>query len=355
MTALFSSQRQRGFSITELMVAMTIGLVILAAVSTVFVNAGKAYNQQDRVARVQDNGRFAMYYLIRDLRMAGYNGCLRDLSNSLSNNLNTTTGFSFGTVNFQTSVEGIDDVSSGSTPTWSPSGDSTLPTNVWKDAVAKPDLLAIRMLDTSAMASITDSPMANPSANPTVDHPEFFKKGDVVFLADCLRADVFQISDNPTSSTLPHAIGGSLTPGNATAELSKQYNQAAKVFKFSARRYYIATNANGVPSLYRDDNGINAVELVEGIESLQVLYGVTNSPPSGPPAMYYKASAITAAYWPSVVSIKIGILARTPNAKETDTDAKTYDLNGTTIGPFNDRNSRRVFSATISLKDRVLP
>jgi type IV pilus assembly protein PilW len=136
--------------------------------------------------------------------------------------------------------------------------------------------------------------------------------------------------------------------------LSKQYDTAARVYRFATRRYFIRYNANGNPSLYRDDNGAGTTELVEGIESLQILFGVTNSPPSGPPNQYYKANDVNL-NWANVVSVRIGILARTPNQQDADVDTRTYDVNGTVLGPFNDRNSRRVFMTTVSLRNRVLP
>ncbi|HYA37978.1 MAG TPA: PilW family protein, partial [Candidatus Methylomirabilis sp.] len=131
------------------------------------------------------------------------------------------------------------------------------------------------------------------------------------------------------------------------------------VYPYTTRTYYIGLNNNGVPSLYRDDNGGSAsggttVELVEGVESMKILYGVA-TPPNIQPSYYRKASAMSATDWKNVVSIKFGILARTPNSKDTDIDNTTYDVNGTVIGPFNDRNSRRVFTATALLKDRILP
>jgi type IV pilus assembly protein PilW len=299
-----------------------------------------------------------MYYLLRDLRMTSYSGCQKDLTDRLRNNLNTNTGFFFSSTSLVTPVEGIDNVASS--PTWSPSGDTTsLPANVWKDATAstaQPDMLAIRMVDTSAMASVTDNPIASLPANPTVDNVTNFKKGDIVLIADCMRADLFQISDTPASSQLPHsnACASGVTPCNGNPEFSKQYDKAAKVFKYSTRRYFIGKNPNGTPSLYRDDNGSNSLELVEGIESMQILYGVA-TPPNKEPSIYRTASALTTADWANVVSVKIGILARTPNTKDTDIDKNTYDVNGTTLGPFNDRNSRRVFVATVLLKNLILP
>jgi type IV pilus assembly protein PilW len=360
-----SHRHQEGFSLTELMVAMVIGLIILAAVATMFVNSGKTYNNQDRLARVQENGRFAMYYLLRDLRMTSYSGCQKDLTDRLRNNLSTNAGFFFSSTSLVTPVEGIDNVASS--PTWSPSGDTTsLPANLWKDSsasTAQPDMLAIRMVDTSTMASVTDNPISSLPANPTINSTTTFKKSDIVLIADCMRADLFQISDTPIQvsvtpplSQLPHgsSCAAGVTPCNSNPEFSKQYDKAAKVFTFSTRRYFIAKNPNGTPSLYRDDNGLNSLELVEGIESLQILYGVA-TPPNKEPSIYRKASALTTADWANVVSVKIGILARTTNTKDTDIDNNTYDVNGTTLGPFNDRNSRRVFVATVSLKNLILP
>jgi type IV pilus assembly protein PilW len=358
-------RRAQGFSLTELMVALTIGLVIMAAVSTVFVNTSKAYSTQDRLARTQDNGRFAMYYLIRDLRMSGYNGCIRnfDPKTNFKSHLNTKTGFFFGENYFTMPLEAIEDVSASPTPAWYPSNEVAIPAKAWRTAVgnedatkAKPDMLTVRMVDTANMAKITDNPMANATDSPSVDNPALFKKDDIVFLSDCVRADLFQISADPTTAALPHTTGGT-SPGNATTELGKQYDTAARVFKYATRRYFIGLNANGIPSLFRDDNNGTPIELVEGIESLQVLFGVTDQPPDGAPAIYLNATAMNAnpSNWLNVVSVKIGILARTPNTRDTNVDQNTYEVNGTTLGPFNDANSRRVFVATISLKNRVLP
>jgi prepilin-type N-terminal cleavage/methylation domain-containing protein len=65
-----------GFTLVELMVAVTIGLIILAAVSQIFVTSRLSYKLEENLARVQENGRFAMEFLSRDLRMAGYAGCV---------------------------------------------------------------------------------------------------------------------------------------------------------------------------------------------------------------------------------------------------------------------------------------
>ncbi len=334
---------QTGFSLTELMVAVTIGLIILAGVAELFVSSNKTSNNQNRLARVQENGRFAMYYLLRDLRMTGYMGCQQDVADHLSNDLATNTGLYFGTSNLATPIEGIDDVTSSSTPAWSPSGSTTMPANLWTGtaaAIAKPDSIVIRRVDTATMQPIA-SQMTGLSSNLTIGNTSNFQNNAVVLVADCLKADLVQV--NVADST-------HLTPA---VQLSKQYDTHATIYSYSTRTYYIRLNANNVPSLYRDDNGGNTVELVEGIESMKILYGVA-TPPNIQPSYYRKASAMAATDWANVVSVRIGILARTPNSKDTDIDNNTYNVNGTVVGPFGDRNARRVFTTTVLLKDRDL-
>ncbi len=63
---------QRGFTLVELMVAMTIGLFISAGVISLFVETKQSYRANDGMARVQENGRFAIEYLSRDVRQAGF-------------------------------------------------------------------------------------------------------------------------------------------------------------------------------------------------------------------------------------------------------------------------------------------
>src|SRR5258706_12628596 len=64
----------RGFSIIELMTAVTIGLLILAGLSSVFVNSSNANREMKNSAEQIENGRFAIEFLTQDLRHAGFFG-----------------------------------------------------------------------------------------------------------------------------------------------------------------------------------------------------------------------------------------------------------------------------------------
>lgn len=66
-----------GFSLVEVMLAMAIGLLVVLAGSRVFVGALHGWQAQDVAARLQEDARFALQRLARDIRMAGSFGCLR--------------------------------------------------------------------------------------------------------------------------------------------------------------------------------------------------------------------------------------------------------------------------------------
>lgn len=61
-----------GFSLIELMIAVTLGMLAVAAVGSVFIYGSRNYKQDDKISRTQDELRFAMAQLTQDLEMAGF-------------------------------------------------------------------------------------------------------------------------------------------------------------------------------------------------------------------------------------------------------------------------------------------
>jgi type IV pilus assembly protein PilW len=66
-------QNITGFTLTELIVAMGIGMVVLAAVTTTFMAQARFYNAQEQINEMQQNARGALDVITRELKMAGYN------------------------------------------------------------------------------------------------------------------------------------------------------------------------------------------------------------------------------------------------------------------------------------------
>src|SRR5690554_297887 len=71
---------QSGLSLIELMIAITLGLFLLAGVINLFVASRQSYQTQEALARMQEAGRFSMDFITQDLRRAGYWGGNADVS-----------------------------------------------------------------------------------------------------------------------------------------------------------------------------------------------------------------------------------------------------------------------------------
>ena len=65
----------RGLSLVELMVAITIGAILLGGAVTLFVNNRDTYKTTNELSRLQETARYALDMMVKDIRMAGYFGC----------------------------------------------------------------------------------------------------------------------------------------------------------------------------------------------------------------------------------------------------------------------------------------
>ncbi|VAW36138.1 Type IV fimbrial biogenesis protein PilW, partial [hydrothermal vent metagenome] len=82
------SKISKGFSIVELMIAIVIGLIVLTGLITVFETTSSMNKTQNGLARIQENGRFAILHMKQNIEQAGYQYCL----SSGSEGMETTTG-----------------------------------------------------------------------------------------------------------------------------------------------------------------------------------------------------------------------------------------------------------------------
>lgn len=65
--------KEHGFTMVELLVAMAITAVVMAAVYSLYKTQQDSYIAQDQVVEMQQNVRASLYQMARDLRMAGFN------------------------------------------------------------------------------------------------------------------------------------------------------------------------------------------------------------------------------------------------------------------------------------------
>ena len=65
---------QRGVTLVELMVSMLLGIVLSGGLVSAYLTAKRSHYYDDQMARIQENGRYAMRLLSRELRMTGFRG-----------------------------------------------------------------------------------------------------------------------------------------------------------------------------------------------------------------------------------------------------------------------------------------
>lgn len=71
-----NSSSQKGLTLIELMIAMLLGVFLIGGILQIFISTKQSYRMQENLSRLQENGRFAMDFIARDMRMTGYWGCL---------------------------------------------------------------------------------------------------------------------------------------------------------------------------------------------------------------------------------------------------------------------------------------
>tara|TARA_R110000850_G_scaffold67188_7_gene149692 strand:+ start:4920 stop:5837 length:918 start_codon:yes stop_codon:yes gene_type:complete len=71
-TSCKPAERQSGFSLVELMISVTLGLIVLAGVTSVFMGSRQSFRSQESIGHIQESGRFLNYVMYPTLRLAGY-------------------------------------------------------------------------------------------------------------------------------------------------------------------------------------------------------------------------------------------------------------------------------------------
>ncbi len=340
-------RNQRGVGLIEVMVALMLGTMVVAAVAQVFVGTKTGYRMEEGLSRLQENGRLAMEFPSYDIRLAGYTGC-SSLDQITPNSILDPTFYPGFTYDASVAVSGHQYNGSG----WTPALPAVL-SGLASPPLANTDVVRAQM-GSSCDAYLTGNMgAANANIQITVPNSCNFVAGDALLITDCADADLFAataVSASGTIETIAHASNL-----NTTNFLSKAYGPDAEVMRFESVSYYIANGVNGGPSLWRLNHdravgGNNPQELVEGVENLQVLYG-EDTDADRYAETYVSASAVTD--WANVVSVRLALLVDSIEISNTALDTATYDLLGTVIDPVDDRLLRKVFRGTVSLRNRL--
>jgi len=326
-----------GFTLVELMVALVLGLILTGGVINIYISSKQTYRMQDNQSRLQENGRFALQYLSKDLRMAGYMGC-NNLT-TLTPNVIASSPPMMPLFDPSTVIQGYD---SG---TW-PSTFPPQPTNL----VPGNSVIVVQYASPSGIFVYDHQSL---TADIKINANTFnWPANTILFVTDCQSADVFRATTFSNSSGKVNVAHGA--SNNTDTKLSKVYKTDAQVMTFGYSMYYIGSISGGTTcpcALYRQGIAGTNDQLVDNIQSMQITYGVDTSGDQNPDRYIAAPAITTGSYWPVVVTARVNLLATTPDNNLVDTP-QVYKYNNASITA-TDRRLYSSFTDTITFRNRA--
>ncbi|MDZ7737246.1 MAG: PilW family protein [Gammaproteobacteria bacterium] len=345
---------QRGFSLVEVMVSIVIALILLAGIIQLFISNKQAYRIQEGFSLLSENARYSISQLQYHLRIADHWGGVQPdvVDTSIAPAITNDCSAGYSTDNI--GLEGYE-------------GGAGVPADLTAcipaaDYVANSDIIVLRYGGTPMSPIYTTCPTAN---------DECLENGEVYLRVSTGRqAQIFQGNNTGgLNSVLDDPDPDSLEP----------YNIHNYPYKFVA--YFVrpcssqAAGTAGVcdaadddtPTLVRlalDGTSLVQEDVAEGVEQLQIDYGVdTNGNLNAD--QYMSVAEIEATNnWPSVVTVRFNMLVRATNrdiTRSTDDDDNEYYMFGKPYnidnGPYQvpdaDRTfPRKMFTAIVQIRNQ---
>jgi type IV pilus assembly protein PilW len=345
--AAMKSREHKGFGLIELMISITLGILLSTAVIQVFLATNSSSKVQDSIAVIQENARFAMRILAREVRMAGYMGCSSVGAAGFNNIAEPAAEVNFSP---STALVGQDNVKTGNT----------------LGAAVGTDIITLKRAS-SQFITITGK-LGPDSANVKVeDNTIGLVKGDFVMVSDCAGGDVFRITNNPKApgkgaTSFTHAMGN-----NSNNKLSKIYTGESEVFAFETTDFFIADTGrkssagNSINALFSRQRTLGSggvtsapVELVEGIENMQLSYGVDTGTDFAVDVYQTAAQVVD---WAKVISVRIELqfYGSTDNVvgRTGRVDAQQVVNRAGDIVQNNDGRMRQIFTNVFTIRNKL--
>ena len=253
--------RQQGLSLIELMIAMVLGLLLIGGALQMMLTSQTIHQTTDTLSRIQENGRFALSFLTKSTRMAGYN----------SNEDEVTEGKVF----------------------WDGACDTSDPCTS-NGAGNASDQIGV-LLDPS-----NDSDCIG---------------NDVIGGKDKVIVNVYSIDDSPNNN-----------------QINSLYCQG----------FDPVTNLS-----YGDKQ-----PLVDGVENMQILYGVSDPTENNAITSYISADGVTD--WASIGAVRISLLVNNGQVKGSgNSETRTFKLLDAPTISATDKHERQVYTTTTAITNII--
>ncbi|PCM42731.1 PilW family protein [Marinobacter sp. ANT_B65] len=363
------TSNQFGLSMVELLIAMALGLLLTLGVTQIYLSSNETYRQTQGFAHAQESSRFVSAILTPALRSAGSFGCLTqesrpldsEITPQLNADLNLTVPLGEALRGWEYTGTGPNDsitLAGGALATpgagnWaSGTAGTNLPASLAGDVVTNSDVIIVNALTptpvtVNAVTAVGGNSISLSSASGINANHVVLATNDNSSGA-CFRGELFQNGDNATDSSVAMLAGN-------TFNLS--YGPETRIYEFTQMAYYIAEGTNQEPALFRRlMTPLEAPqELISGVETLQILYGIRNATGSNNAAANY-VTAAQVTDWDRVVSVRFSVMTRSPDNVLDEVNDRNFNMLGSEVtqGMGGDRRARLVSVGTTALR-RILP
>jgi type IV pilus assembly protein PilW len=374
-----SLKRSAGFTLVEAMIGLALSSTIMLGISQLFAANSQTYNMLMGQSAMQQSARFALSNIGKSIQSSGYRGCF-------SSNTDVYKTFSKD-LPYEYNIESPVLAYEGEPTAWNPDIEAILPktigttdTNVYKDQVLGKNT----GINTAAIINGTDIITLNYVAKKkhqlsvdmvtSIEEVQLetqnydFATDYLAHISDCEKQTVFRVTGFSGDLKIQHdSVPDSSNPANQytndftrLAEFNTFGTEDTIVSAIASDTYYIAPSANtnksgqNILSLWRKSGIRVPTELVDGVEDLQIKYGIdTNN--DNVPNKYVDADEVTDFF--AVRAIRISIVANSID----DVGASAPPTHGCIAdggrqfcktGVLFDGMLRRRFTETIALRNR---
>lgn len=311
-------KHQSGFSLVEMMISITVGLFVVAALVGVLVSNARNAKTNENVTEFFANGRYALEHLRGEIRHADYRGYTWSAPQA--------TAVAIGNECLSAGKTAGSFVANLSEGVWGSDG-NPYAANCLNAGYVRGDVLVVRRVAPQTLVS-----------------PAVLAPGEIYFRSSFVQGKLFQAAASSVATT-----------GDPVVE-----TQGTPLADFLVRTYvyYIGADDNdaNIPALRRLTlSGAAMVDeqIVSGIEQIQFEYGRATTDLN---TRYDTATEIQAGTdpdrdWQDVNSVRVWLLARATRPESGYLNTSTYAMSDTVYDPPDDNFRRQIFTSVIQIRN----
>lgn len=329
---------QKGLSLIELMIAITLGLILMTGVIQLFISSKDTFITQQATSRVQETGRLAIEFINRDLRMAGFTGFRGRISAINNKILPVTYANDY--------VNGISVIESSDAADLAPLPDTNV--LIVRGALAGESSALILPAEAGVLTVALRSTDIGACDDGTTRYNGLCLSDDLM-IADYQKTIAFKptsLVSNGATLRIEYAGGW----GGDYLNYKEYFTSGAQVSSAQTIIYFIREGVSGQPSLFQRTNSGAAVELLEGVANIAVSYNRFSDVGN-----YVGAVGELDGLWNNqtdpIVSLQIEILVESSENNVLD-EKQTYRFNNQDIAA-EDFRLRQVFATTVALRNQL--